>query len=106
MRLLVALATIVSLGGLHAQNYVRDVYPIWQKHCLGCHASGTKMGSLDIETWEGIQHGGNHGTMKGGRHLAYPSKTIPTGNLLLSLLDQFEIERESIGDSTGRLTNI
>ena len=63
MRLLVALATIVSLGGLHAQNYVRDVYPIWQKHCLGCHASGTKMGSLDIETWEGVQHGGNHGTI-------------------------------------------
>jgi hypothetical protein len=50
--------------------------------------------------------GGNHGAMRGGRHLAYPSKTVSTGNLLLSLLDQFEIERESIGDSTGRLTNI
>ena len=46
-----------------AQTYVRDVYPIWEKHCLGCHASGTTMGSLDIETWEGIQRGGNHGTI-------------------------------------------
>lgn len=46
-----------------AQSYVRDVYPIWEKHCLGCHASGTKMGSLDIETWEGLQRGGNHGTI-------------------------------------------
>ena len=46
-----------------AQSYVRDVFPIWEKHCLGCHASGTKMGSLDIETWEGIQRGGNHGTI-------------------------------------------
>lgn len=63
MRSLGALATIVSLGSLHAQNYVRDVYPIWQQHCLGCHASGTKMGSLDIETWEGVQNGGNHGTI-------------------------------------------
>jgi hypothetical protein len=50
--------------------------------------------------------GGNHGKMQGGRHLAYPTKTIPTGNLLLSLLDQFEIHRESIGDSTGRLENV
>jgi hypothetical protein len=44
--------------------------------------------------------------MKGGRHLAYPTKTVPTGNLLLSLLEQFDIHRESIGDSTGRLTNL
>jgi hypothetical protein len=44
--------------------------------------------------------------MKGNRHLAYPTKTIPTGNLLLSLLDQYDIERDSIGDSTGRLTSI
>ena len=46
-----------------AQSYVRDVYPIWEKYCLGCHASGTRMGSLDIETWEGLQRGGNHGTI-------------------------------------------
>jgi len=50
--------------------------------------------------------GGNHGAMKGGRHLAYPSKTVPTGNLLLSLLDQFDIHQETIGDSTGRLENL
>ena len=47
----------------HAQRYVQDVFPIWEKHCLGCHASGTNMGSLDIETWEGLQRGGNHGTI-------------------------------------------
>ena len=29
--------------------------------------------------------------------------TIPTGNLLLSLLDRFDIHQDSIGDSTGRL---
>jgi WD40 repeat protein len=61
MRLLLTYAFAVLIAS--AQNYVRDVYPIWEKHCLGCHASGTKMGSLDIETWEGIQRGGNHGTI-------------------------------------------
>ena len=33
----------------------------------------------------------------------YPTKTVPTGNLLLSVLDKFDIHQESIGDSTGRL---
>jgi hypothetical protein len=50
--------------------------------------------------------GGNNGKMKGGRHLAYPTKSVPTGNLLLSLLDQFGIERDSFGDSTGRLDGL
>jgi WD40 repeat protein len=54
---------VFLIGFARAQSYVRDVFPIWEKHCLGCHASGTKMGSLDIETWEGLQRGGNHGTI-------------------------------------------
>ena len=58
------LATLAHTAGLaSAQNYVHDVFPIWEKHCLGCHASGTTMGSLDLETWEGLQRGGNHGTI-------------------------------------------
>ncbi len=43
---------------------------------------------------------------KGGRHLAYPTKTVPTGNLLLSILDRYGIHQDSIGDSTGRLDNL
>ena len=50
--------------------------------------------------------GGANGKLKGGRHLAYPSKTVPTGNLLLSVLDMFDIHQDSIGDSTGRLENL
>ena len=70
---------------------------------------GSNMGNPNQHLHYDVPHvliGGNHGAMKGGRHLAYPTKTIPTGNLLLSLLDQFDIERDSIGDSTGRLTNL
>ena len=50
--------------------------------------------------------GGVNGKLKGGRHLAYPSKTVPTGNLLLSVLDKFDIHQDTIGDSTGRLENL
>ena len=50
--------------------------------------------------------GGNGGKLKGGLHLAFPTKQVPTGNLLLSLLDQFDIHRENFGDSTGRLPGL
>ena len=50
--------------------------------------------------------GGLNGRMQGGRHLAYPSKTISTGNLLLSILDKFDIHQDFIGDSTGRLEDL
>jgi hypothetical protein len=50
--------------------------------------------------------GGNNGRLKGGRHLAYPAKQVPTGNLLLSILGQFDIHRDSFGDSTGQLAGL
>jgi len=31
---------------------------------------------------------------------------VPTGNLLLSVLDQFDIHRDSFGDSTGHLPGL
>ena len=61
MRLLLTLGWLAMAA--QAQSYFRDVYPIWEKHCLGCHAAGTNMGSLNIETWDGLQRGGNHGTI-------------------------------------------
>jgi hypothetical protein len=70
---------------------------------------GSNMGNPNQHLHYDVPHiliGGNHGKMKGGRHLAYPKKTVPTGNLLLSLLDQFDIHRDSFGDSTGRLDKL
>jgi hypothetical protein len=70
---------------------------------------GSNMGNPNQHLHYDVPHiilGGNNGMMKGGRHLAYPTKTIATGNLLLSVLDQFEIHRDSFGDSTGRLENV
>jgi hypothetical protein len=70
---------------------------------------GSNMGNPNQHLHYDAPHvllGGNHGRLHGGRHLAYPTKTVSTGNLLLSLLDQFDIHRDSFGDSTGRVENL
>src|SRR5215472_6454824 len=70
---------------------------------------GSNMGNPNQHLHYDVPHvlvGGANGKLKGGRHLAYPSRQVPTGNLLLSLLDKFDIHHESIGDSTGRLDNL
>jgi hypothetical protein len=70
---------------------------------------GTNMGNSNQHSHEDAPHvlvGGANGKLKGGRHLAYPTRTVPTGNLLLSVLDVFGIHQDSIGDSTGRLENL
>jgi hypothetical protein len=67
---------------------------------------GSNMGNSNQHQHYDVPHilaGGAYGQLQGGRHLAYPSKTVPTGNLLLSVLDMFGIHRDQIGDSTGRL---
>jgi hypothetical protein len=70
---------------------------------------GSNMGNSNQHVHFDVPHvlvGGLNGKLKGGRHLAYPQKTIPTGNLLLSLLDMYDIHQDSIGDSAGRLENL
>jgi len=76
-------------------------------HTLILH--GTNMGNSNQHLHYDVPHvllGGASGKLKGGRHLGYPSKTVSTGNLLLSILDMFDIHQESIGDSTGRLEKL
>jgi hypothetical protein len=45
--------------------------------------------------------GGGAGTLKGGRHIRF--KGLPLANLHLTLLDQFGVHWERMGDSTGRI---
>jgi hypothetical protein len=49
--------------------------------------------------------GGAAGRLKGGRHLKNPDET-PMANLLLSILDKAGCHQESIGDSTGLLSDV
>ena len=46
---------------LHATPTYGDVATIFAARCYGCHAATVKMGSLNLETYDGIQQGGNHG---------------------------------------------
>ena len=50
--------------------------------------------------------GSMNGRVKGNRHIAYPTKTVPTGSLLLTILDRFGISQDSVGDSEGKLAAI
>ena len=46
--------------------------------------------------------GGAAGQLQGNRHIVAPAKT-PMSNLLLSMLDKLGVQRETFGDSTGKL---
>lgn len=49
--------------------------------------------------------GGAAGRVKGGRHLKYPENT-PMANLLLTILQKAGVHEESVGDSTGLLSEV
>jgi Protein of unknown function (DUF1552) len=70
---------------------------------------GSNMGNSNQHLHYDVPHvliGGASGRLKGDRHLAFKARTVPTGNLLLSLLDLVGIHEESFGDSTGRLPGV
>jgi hypothetical protein len=70
---------------------------------------GSNMGNSNQHQHYDVPHflvGGKNLGLQGGRHVAYERKTVPTGNLLLSVMDLYGIERESQGDSTGRLPKL
>jgi WD40 repeat protein len=55
-------AVFLTASG-HGQEFSKDIAPIFAANCIGCHAANVKMGSLDLDTMEGIKTGGNHGTI-------------------------------------------
>jgi len=70
---------------------------------------GTNMGDSNQHLHYDVPHilvGGASGQLKGGRHLAFESKTTTTGNLLLSIANMFGVRQDSIGDSTGPLKGL
>ena len=70
---------------------------------------GTNMGNSNQHQHFDVPHilvGGANGQLKGNRHLKYERKTVPTGNLLVSVLDLYGINKQKQGDSTGRLPKL
>jgi WD40 repeat protein len=58
-----------------APSYAKDVAPIFAANCAGCHASNVTMGTLDLDTYAGLQKGGHSGPVvvpgKSGESLLY-----------------------------------
>jgi hypothetical protein len=70
---------------------------------------GSNMGNSNQHLHYDVPHvlvGGASGRLEGNRHLKFPSKTVPSGNLLLSILDRFDVHEDSFGDSTGRIESL
>jgi Protein of unknown function (DUF1552) len=70
---------------------------------------GSNMGNSNQHQHFDVPHilvGGANGQLKGGRHLAYPRKSVVTGNLLLNILDMYGVHQDGQGDSTGRLEKL
>ena len=66
---------------------------------------GTGMGDCNAHDPRNIPlllAGGGAGQLKGGRHVRYPKET-PLANLHLTLMDKLGVQRDRIGDSTGKL---
>jgi hypothetical protein len=70
---------------------------------------GTNMGNSNQHQHYDVPHfliGGKNLGLRGNRHLAYERKTVPTGNLLLSVLELYGIKKDVQGDSTGPLAKL
>jgi hypothetical protein len=70
---------------------------------------GSNMGNSNQHLHYDVPHilvGGAAGQVKGNRHLAFPSRTVPTSNLLLSILNMYDVRLDKFGDSTGLLTGL
>jgi hypothetical protein len=55
------LVVFLSAWSLTAAPTYKDVSSIFAARCYGCHAAAVKMGSLNLQTWDGFQEGGTHG---------------------------------------------
>src|ERR1700692_3260285 len=51
----------VNLNGESGASYFRDVRPVLQRQCQGCHQPSVKSSGLDLTTFEGLTKGGKRG---------------------------------------------
>src|SRR5258708_9602492 len=59
-------AALVCQSGFAADaSYFRDVRPILQRQCQGCHQPNLKSSNLDLTSYEGLIAGGKHGPAAG-----------------------------------------
>jgi len=62
-RLLILVSAASPIWAQSAPTFVKDIAPILNARCAGCHAEGVKMGSLVTDSYEELIKGGTHGTI-------------------------------------------
>jgi WD40 repeat protein len=60
-RRLTLTAALIALPVFADTSYHRDVKPILQRHCQGCHQPNIKSSNLDLTNFEGLAAGGKRG---------------------------------------------
>jgi hypothetical protein len=72
-------------------------------HSMVLYGSGMSDGNQHNHTdLPIVLAGGASGRLQGGRHLRHPTHT-PMTNLLMAMLDKFDVQAEKFGDSSGML---
>src|SRR5690349_21456736 len=63
MRLIgaIGLAICTLARAQEAPSFAKDVAPVFAVNCAGCHGANVRMGSLNLDTYEGVEKGGNQG---------------------------------------------
>ena len=62
MRLLLPFLAVCTVSALAGPSYYRDVRPILQKQCQGCHQPSMKSSGLDLTSFTTFKAGGSRGT--------------------------------------------
>ena len=60
--LLFVVSTIGAAESPPEPDFNRDILPIFQRECVGCHSSALKMGGLVLESYQELMKGGEKGT--------------------------------------------
>src|SRR5439155_8369747 len=58
---LIILAPAIPVLAADERSYLRDVRPILDRNCTGCHQPASKESDLDLTTYAGFRAGGKRG---------------------------------------------
>ena len=82
-------APVLAFAALAADpSYFKDIRPVLQRSCQGCHQPNLKSSGLDLTTFEGLAAGGKHGA------------TFKPGTLAESLLLKYLTGRDEAADAS------
>lgn len=60
-RLFTLVLSAASIAAAAAPDYNKDIHPLLDKRCGGCHGGEAKMGEFSIADYAAVKRGGNHG---------------------------------------------